>query len=403
MVTQLGEQTALHATLHEHQIIGTCATRLVSLVAEKSHCSRLLQMKVHPGQRLSALLFALASLSLAQVNPTPENPTKVVLKAFETHDIVMLGEIHNNKQEYEWLRSLVANPEFADRVDDIVMELGNSLYQKSVDRYIAGEAVPIEEVQRAWRNTLGLGPPPPIYGDLYKSVRETNMRRHGKHQMRVLCGDPYINWDNVKTQDDIGPFLGHRDQWYAQVVKDEVLAKHRRAFLIAGSAHFLRKQGNGYIEPELRRTGAKTFLILAGTNAVKGYDDLDHRFDSWPMPSIVSLNGNWVGELAAIPVITGGTVEIQAPARLKDAADALLYLGPRDSLIAVEAPREEVDGTPYGKELLRRMTTLGLVLPFVPEGKESPQFDRPEPGNGSPPFSPPKTTDAPLPARPPSQ
>ena len=81
----------------------------------------------------------------------------VVLQAFETHDIVMLGEIHWNKQEYEWLDSLVANPEFADRVDDIVMEFGNSLYQKSVDRYIAGEAVPIEEVQRAWRNTLGLG------------------------------------------------------------------------------------------------------------------------------------------------------------------------------------------------------------------------------------------------------
>ena len=59
--------------------------------------------------------------------------------------------------------------------------------------------------------------------------------------MRVLCGDPYIDWDKVKTKDDIGPFLGHRDQWYAQVVKDEVLAKHHRAFLIAGSAHFLRQ------------------------------------------------------------------------------------------------------------------------------------------------------------------
>jgi hypothetical protein len=62
--------------------------------------------------------------------------------------------------------------------------------------------------------------------------------------------NPYIDWDNVRTKDDIGPFLGHRDQWYAQVVKDEVLAKHHRAFLIAGSAHFLREQGNGYIEPE---------------------------------------------------------------------------------------------------------------------------------------------------------
>jgi len=360
-------------------------------------------MKIHPLQTLSALLVAVASFCLAQGNPSPENATAAVLNAFDTHDVVMLGEIHNNKQEYEWLQSLVANSEFSDRVDDVVMELGNSLYQKSVDRYIAGEAVPIEEVQRAWRNTLGLGSPPPIYGALYKAIREMNLHRHGKHQMRVLCGDPYINWDKVKTQDELGPFLGHRDQWYAQVVKEEVLAKHHRAFLIAGSAHFLREHGDAYIEPELRRAGAKTFVILAGTNAVKGYDDLDRRFDSWPAPSIALVNGNWVGELQAIPVISGGTENIDPPVKLKDEADALLYLGPRDSLIEVEAPREEVDGTPYGKELLRRMRIVGLVLPFIPDAKENPQFGRPEPGSGPPPYKPPKTMDAPLPPRPPSQ
>jgi hypothetical protein len=366
------------------------------------------QVKVLRIPTSSVLFFALASLCFAQVDPIPKNATAAVLKAFEAHDIVMLGEIHGNKQEYEWLDSLVADPEFADRVDDIVMEFGNSLYQKSVDRYIAGEAVPIEEVQRAWRNVLGLGPPPPIYGDLYKAVRETNLRRRGK-QMRVLCGDPYINWDKVKTQDELGPFLGHRDQWYAQVVKDEVLGKHHRAFLIAGSAHFLREEGDGYIEPELRRAGAKTFVILAGTNAVRGYDDLDHRFDSWPATSIALLNGNWVGELLAIPVISGGTQGMDSHLKLKDAADALLYLGPRDTLIAVEAPREEVDGTPYGKELLRRMAIFGFQ-PFIPQmlshKTENPQFTRPgtERERG-PSLSSglPRNMNAPLPPRPPSQ
>src|SRR2546425_6879417 len=87
-------------------------------------------MKVHPIQMLSALLFVLASLCPAQADTSPTSPknaSAVVLQAFETHDIVMLGEIHWNKQEYEWLQSLVANPEFADRVDDVVMEFGNSL------------------------------------------------------------------------------------------------------------------------------------------------------------------------------------------------------------------------------------------------------------------------------------
>jgi hypothetical protein len=79
------------------------------------------------------LLFATVSIVHgaifgAQVNPKPENATPAVLRAFETHNIVMIGEIHSNKQEYDWFRSLVATPEFADRVDDIVLEMGNSLF-----------------------------------------------------------------------------------------------------------------------------------------------------------------------------------------------------------------------------------------------------------------------------------
>ena len=137
---------------------------------------------------------------------------------------------------------------------------------------------------------------------------------------------------------------------------------------------------------------------------MKGYDDLDHRFDRWPAPSIALVNGNWVGELQAIPVISGGTESINPPVKLKDEADALLYLGPRDSLIAVDTVREEVDGTPYGKELLRRMKLLGYDLPYIPDAKEHPQFDRPEPDDGAPEDPAlPKTMDTPLPPRPPSQ
>jgi len=121
------------------------------------------------------------------------------------------------------------------------------------------------------------------------------------------------------------------------------------------------------------------------------------------VPSIALVNGNWVGELATIPVIMGGTQWLDPPVKLKDEADALLYLGPRDSLIEVEAPREEVDGTPYGKELLRRMKIVGLVLPYIPDAKESAQFSRQDLVTFRRRSTPPKTTDTPLPPRPPSQ
>jgi hypothetical protein len=185
-------------------------------------------MKFRYVQLFATTLFMLSCT--AQGTPKPEDATAAVLRSFQTHDIVMFAETHGNKQEYEWLRSLVATPEFADRVDDIVMEFGNSLYQKSVDRYIAGEDVPLEQVQKAWCNMVGAaGPPSPVYGQFYTAVRETNMKRHGKHQIRILCGDPYIDWQKVKRREDIAPFLINRDEWYTQVVKDEVLAKHHHS------------------------------------------------------------------------------------------------------------------------------------------------------------------------------
>jgi hypothetical protein len=272
------------------------------------------------------------------------------------------------------------------------------------------------------------------------------MKRRGKHQMRVLCGDPYIDWDKVQTMQDVNPYMAHRDDWYAQVVKDEVLAKHHRALLIMGSMHFLRNYQIGpmraTIEPELRQAGAKTYLIIAGTNTPGGYDDVEHRFDAWKAPVIAPATG-WLGELPANPLISGGVDtliinmkdesgrEIKKPPflelKLKDAADALLYLGPRDSLTVVEMTRAELEGTPYDKEIQRRLQ-IEKILGLSPdalyaEKAESPQFPRPKPGDNvalpavkapapspspagaAPSPAPPKRkfTPPPLPPRPPSQ
>ena len=308
----------------------------------------------------------------------PKDATSAVIQALNTHKIVMFGETHGNVQEYEWLCKLVGTPEFADRVDDIVVEFGNSLYQKSVDRYIAGEDVPLEQVQKAWRNMIGaIGPPSPVYEQFYKAVRESNMKRHGKHRIRLILGDPYGDWDKIKDAEDLGPYLGNRDQWYAQVVKDEVLAKNHRAFLIMGEGHFLRRNGPGYVERELRAAGASTYLIVFW-NAVGSYDDLYKRFGSWPRPAIAPLSDNWVGDLPAVPATTGGTVPA-TPLRLGDVADAFLYLGPRDVLTQSFMSRSELDGTAYGNEVSRRL--------MIQKGQTAA----------------PKSIHDPLPPRPPSQ
>lgn len=344
----------------------------------------------------------------APAAPPIENATQAMIEAIKSHQVVMFGETHGNKQEYQWLCDLVKTPAFAGQVDDIVVEFGNSLYQKSVDRYIAGEDVPVEQVQKAWRNMIGaVGPVSPVYGWFYKAVRESNLAHPGGHKIRLLLGDPYGDWDKINNPEDLGPYLAHRDQWYAEVVKEEVLAHHHRALLIMGAGHFVRRSGPGLVEQAIRAGGVQPYLVVFGTNAVGGYDDLDHRFDTWALPAIVALSGNWVGELPANPVLTGGIVAPNAQ-KMEDVADAMLYAGPRDSLTQVSIPRSELVDTAYGKEIERRMQIQTGHTMFFTTASEEPQYQKPPQqtvSNGIRlvPPNPPKSINDPLPPRPPSQ
>lgn len=363
-----------------------------------------------PGLQLASFAVIQQPSATSVTNaPRVQDATAAMVDAIGTHGIVMFGETHANKQEYAWLCSLVRDPRFHARVDDIVVEFGNSLYQKSIDRWIAGEDVPAAQVQKAWRNVVGaVGPVSPVYADFYRAVRDSN-RMPGTHKVRLVLGDPYADWDKIKDAEDLGPFVAHRDEWYAQVVKDEVLAKGHRALLIMGAGHFRRGNGPGLIEQTLRASGGDPYVVLFGTNVVGAYDDVDPRFDAWKTPAIVALAGNWVGDLPAVPVLTGG----MGPAnslKMAAAADAMLYVGSRDSLTSVNVPAAELENSDYGKEINRRlMIQMGRPMMFTLPA-ETPQFQGPAPQHAAAggvqhmmPMQAPKNMHDPLPPRPPSQ
>jgi hypothetical protein len=108
-------------------------------------------------------------------------------------------------------------------------------------------------------------------------------------------------------------------------------------------------------------------------------------------------------------VLTGGT----APAsslKMAAAADAMLYVGPRDLLTTVNVPASELENSDYGKEINRRlMIQMGRTMTFALPA-ETPQFQRPAPQQtvaGSvqrfPQVQAPRSMHDPLPPRPPSQ
>ena len=85
--------------------------------------------------------------------PTPEPALPAILAAFDRYEVVAMPEAHGMKDIDDFILSLIRDPAFPEKVNDIEVECGNSLYQPVLDRYIAGEDVPFTEVRKVWRNT----------------------------------------------------------------------------------------------------------------------------------------------------------------------------------------------------------------------------------------------------------
>jgi hypothetical protein len=119
-------------------------------------------------------------------------------------------------------------------VNDIVVESGNSRYQDVVDRFVSGQPVPDEALRQAWQNTTVANFlwERPIYEQFFRVVRDVNVSLPKRKQLRLLLGDPPIDWNAVHTADDLLKWLLQRDSSAASIVRDQVLAKHRRALVV---------------------------------------------------------------------------------------------------------------------------------------------------------------------------
>jgi hypothetical protein len=167
-------------------------------------------------------------------NLIPEPAVPAILAAFDKYEVVALPQDHGMQDLNDFIFSLIRNPAFSAKVNDIVFESGNSLYQPILDRYIAGNDVPFTELQKIWRK---MGQPAAgasaFVEQFYPLVRALNQKLPPQRRLRVLAGDPPIDWDQIKSMDDVIRLV-HRDQGIASVMEREVLSKHRKALMLFG-------------------------------------------------------------------------------------------------------------------------------------------------------------------------
>jgi hypothetical protein len=315
----------------------------------------------------AALLAVCFALSAAGQLRNPEEGVSGLLRAFDSHRVIGLGEMRACKQQYEFYRALLASPQFSEKGIDIVVEFGNALYQPVVDRYLAGEAVPPSELATVWRNSTGLFIwDSAVYQQFFALAREVNLRLPKERRFRVLLGDPPVHWDQVRTREDLEPYIPHRHDHFANVLVTQVLAKNRKALAITGFFH-MRMVPNSPSELEAGVEAAsheKMWVILAGSDVLGNYNDTDPHFPSWPRPGLLAVRDTWLGVRDAGPILDASKPD-RFPGKFQEYADGYLYLGPRDSITKVHALRSLYEGTPYGREVARRLQMMyGIPLDF---------------------------------------
>ncbi len=292
-------------------------------------------------------------------NAVPEPAIPAVLSAFDRYEVVAMPVGHGMKDIDDFILALVRDPRFPDQVNDIAVECGNSLYQPVLDRYIAGMEVPFTEVRKVWRNTTQsmMCGRSAFFEQFFPLVRAINQRLPPNKRLRVLAGDPPIDWDQVKTADDAGRYF-KRDETIASVMEKEVLARHRKALMLFGTFHLMHGQGWNAVSTYEKAYPRVTFVI----SDLGNYDT--SRFASWPNPSLVPTRGTWLGDLSPSDIWTPGAriidckVEVGFPPELQkpvgDVVDAFLYLGPRDLRLSEPTPADIALDDAYMTELQRR-------------------------------------------------
>jgi hypothetical protein len=307
----------------------------------------------------------------------PTEPIRAVLEAFRDHPIVALGEgAHGNEQGHAVRLALIRHPMFAATVNDIVVEFGNALFQNVIDRFIAGEDVPYAVLRQVWENTTQPHDvwDKPIYEELFREVRRINRGVPRDRQVRVLLGDPPIDWNRVKTAKDLEGW--DRDGHAAQVIRREVLDRGRRALIVYGDLHFLRHDQRTKAASAPRsivrlleqNANAHVFSIhsLAG-GGVQDLENLQPGVASWPAPSLAMLRGTVLGAIPlgsyytrplSIALDGSALLDDRVSVRIEEQFDAVLYLGaPSTITMSRIAPARCADAA-YMQMRLARMALL---------------------------------------------
>jgi hypothetical protein len=226
---------------------------------------------------------------------TLTNAIEFVLNTLNRYPMIALGDVHMSLEFHRFVQKLLRDPRLPGRVNDIVVEFGNPLYQAVIDRYVVnGERVSFDQRKPAWQ-FAAIGwfvANSPVYEQFFEAVRETNLSLPVAKRMRVILGDVALDIAQFRANPESylpqfasgrGSGPDPRDVALAASV-NKVVAQGRRGIMICGSGHLKFDAG---------RPNARSLIEKANPGKFYLIDQVGPSHPSWPPESIVVSAGDY--------------------------------------------------------------------------------------------------------------
>jgi outer membrane protein OmpA-like peptidoglycan-associated protein len=194
-----------------------------------------------------------------------------------------------------------------------------------------------------------------MYEQMLADVRSVNERLPSGRRIRVIAGDPPIDWSAVTSPAD-EDMNDWRDAHVAHVIEREVMRQGERALVLIGGAHISRKVmfPNSLIHLLDSRWPGRTWV--AGVLDPEQIEAaIESRLRATTAPAGVSVRDTWLGKVDAHRIgfsLSTGDVE--------ENVDALLLLSVSQLHAQPPAPLDPA----YERELTRRRGLAEATLPF---------------------------------------
>lgn len=348
-----------------------------------------------PGGLAALTIVALLSSTACRTQTADDRPVdalEYIRRSVHRFPIVALAEgAHAAREPHLFLRRVLGDSAVLAAVDVIILEFAAGRQQSVLDAYIRGDTVPFDALSRVWRDTQQspVGPwDSPLYPALLEVIRDANLRLPPDQRVRVLAGDPPIDWELIRARDDYRAAATPRDPYVAAMAIEQAFGQGRHVLIIFGGVH-LPKATMAPGDPRNSITSRIRESHPDGVRAIEFLKPEDlgvaDRIAELREGTAYPTDRHWVGDLDAglffpmvyAPVTDPATgqqemreLRLYSGRTVRELFDALVYIGPARTWEGVGPSFDPQRDAAYLAELNRR-SMLRFGRPFDAGGGAS--------------------------------